>query len=371
MSDFEDYFVPALFAVLTGRDLEMFQMRYGLADSPPMTLQDIGNAYGISRERVRQLLQRAQHKLRTNGYKAINREQHDRPAAQLITYLKEKLKGYGTDEIEAILGYVEDELPHLPYKTHSLPLINYLTIDQAKDAKQRLKVLIARSSARQYERRRAQRQEHKLTKLLEYVIWPKKVVIWDKSKFINRSPQRLTASYSRESFFSEKLQRDVTCASPMQHDFLLELEELDDVAYFLERPFEVHYEFDGQECTGCADIFFLLQDGRGVVVEIAQPLQMALASNLAKWTALREFCAAKGYGMIVTDGRRHIQQVQQTPVRAEVTATLMERLKSGNLTWPEYDIIRQEYHIKIHEFLAFVLINRLKWQLKPFSLSLT
>lgn len=40
---------------LKGRDLEIFDLRYPLASGKPLTLQKIGERYGITRERVRQI----------------------------------------------------------------------------------------------------------------------------------------------------------------------------------------------------------------------------------------------------------------------------------------------------------------------------
>ena len=43
---------------------EILQLRFGLADDPPMTLREVGQRYALSRERIRQLQNRALGKLR-------------------------------------------------------------------------------------------------------------------------------------------------------------------------------------------------------------------------------------------------------------------------------------------------------------------
>ncbi len=40
---------------LTGRDREIIALRFGLLGSPPMTLQEVGDRIGLTRERVRQI----------------------------------------------------------------------------------------------------------------------------------------------------------------------------------------------------------------------------------------------------------------------------------------------------------------------------
>jgi RNA polymerase primary sigma factor len=48
---------------LDPREKQVIEMRFGLADNPKKTLQQIGGILGVSRERVRQLEKRAIRKL--------------------------------------------------------------------------------------------------------------------------------------------------------------------------------------------------------------------------------------------------------------------------------------------------------------------
>jgi hypothetical protein len=105
-----------------------------------------------------------------------------------------------------------------------------------------------------------------------------------------------------------------------------------------------------------------------VVVEIKPVFQMALKNNLAKWTALRQYCAEKGFGLVITTGTTTIQQVQQSPIRPEVEVAILEELAKSSLSWSQYDELRQKFEIKRNEFLALVLRHRLDWRLKPFTL---
>lgn len=49
---------------LPARERKVLELRFGLIDNKPMTLEDIGEEFGISRERVRQLQNTALHRLR-------------------------------------------------------------------------------------------------------------------------------------------------------------------------------------------------------------------------------------------------------------------------------------------------------------------
>ena len=50
--------------VLDATEREIIKLRYGLEGGPPRTLSDVGKAFGLTRERVRQIEGRALSKLR-------------------------------------------------------------------------------------------------------------------------------------------------------------------------------------------------------------------------------------------------------------------------------------------------------------------
>ena len=56
--------VRELLDTLTERERQVVRMRYGLGEEKPQTLEEIGSALGVTRERVRQIEARAMEKLR-------------------------------------------------------------------------------------------------------------------------------------------------------------------------------------------------------------------------------------------------------------------------------------------------------------------
>ena len=49
---------------LTPREADIVRLYYGIGDEPSMTLEEIGNAFDLTRERVRQIREKAIRKLR-------------------------------------------------------------------------------------------------------------------------------------------------------------------------------------------------------------------------------------------------------------------------------------------------------------------
>jgi RNA polymerase primary sigma factor len=49
---------------LSDREMKIIQLRYGLTGAGPLTLEETGKLLGITRERVRQIQEKATYKLR-------------------------------------------------------------------------------------------------------------------------------------------------------------------------------------------------------------------------------------------------------------------------------------------------------------------
>lgn len=56
-------------SILKDREKDVIIRRYGLNGEAPMTLEDIGKIYGITRERVRQIESKAMRKLGSKSVK--------------------------------------------------------------------------------------------------------------------------------------------------------------------------------------------------------------------------------------------------------------------------------------------------------------
>jgi RNA polymerase primary sigma factor len=74
--------LAALLDTVSEREAGVVSMRFGLSDDLPMTLDEIGKVYGVTRERIRQIEKKAMSQLR-----------HPSRSQALRAYM------YGTDDL--------------------------------------------------------------------------------------------------------------------------------------------------------------------------------------------------------------------------------------------------------------------------------
>jgi RNA polymerase primary sigma factor len=72
--------IDSVLQTLPGRERRVLELRFGLADGKPRTLEEVGREFGITRERIRQIEAKTLSKLR-----------HPSRAQKLREYLEEQL----------------------------------------------------------------------------------------------------------------------------------------------------------------------------------------------------------------------------------------------------------------------------------------
>lgn len=69
--------LEGVLSTLNPREKEVLRLRYGLDDGRSKTLEEIGNVFKVTRERIRQIEAKAMRKLRQPGRNGILREYLD------------------------------------------------------------------------------------------------------------------------------------------------------------------------------------------------------------------------------------------------------------------------------------------------------
>lgn len=402
---FIEYLRLAQAEALTEREAHLLNTRYGFTGESPQTLEALAQEIHRSRERVRQLLQRALRKLRHKGKRDIERGHNTTACASLLLYV-----GYGSDlDVpqlkENFMALAHSALPALPLETHALPLLASLCLPE-KEAREFLGKPPLQQTANKKKDEQTESEEDTITyklllqqrmkgenseqtliknpkkdtrafeSLLTEIRWPRET-----SSGLERfsllvgynlpQAQEQDAGIGGRRFFSEKLKRYVQYKTLLEMAFFQALEASEEVVFYQERPFKMIEEVRGKPLTCVPDTFFLLRDGRGVLVEVMSWDLMALHTHWDKFNALRLFCSRQGWGLLITDGRKSLQQIKQHPIALPFQTALLEALtnaENGSLSWNEYKAVRATYHGTHKDFIAIVLTQRLIWNIDPFTL---
>lgn len=374
--EFFEYLIQAQLEALKDREFEIFGLRYGLTGENPCSLEAIGGIFKVSRERIRQILNKAHRKIFHTGKKQIKLNNYNAPCAKLLIYLTSIIRPDEAEFINRLVEFATNRLSILPSTTHSVKLITHLLypdkITRSEVGKNAIKLLEeAREGLRKIEIDKKIQERFK--DLLSYIIQPgemKPLENFDLSLFDRKREVSLEGDGNAGEFYSKKISKYVQYESGLEMKFLSCLENSDNVVYYSEQPIRVPYQFYNKTYFYYPDFIFFLNDKRGVVVEIKPLDRMALKINFVKWAALKEYCNQNGLGLLVTDGKYAIQQIMNYESNSEFTNTVLAKLGEGNLNWNQYKEIKEQFNPSTKDFASLVMRNKLTWLLNPFSLSL-
>jgi len=373
---FIEYFCIAQHCALTPRQSSIVDLRFGLTNGEPQTLAKVGQEYGVTRERIRQIVNRSISKLIYKGKKEINKGKVNEPCAELLLYLQNLVRPNDEGEIERFVQFIETELSFLPER-YSFSLAAYLVFQTKSEVERILpkaRQLFRLHKDVKKEEFKQQVLSEKLLRLLDKTKWPASskppLDIPDYCTLERKRNVSLDGKGNAGSFYSDKMHRLVEFESELEYDFLLWLEHVNDVSYYQEQPLEIPYIYEGKSYLYYPDILVILRDRRIFVVEIKPVFEMALHTNLVKWAMLKNFCIENGLGLLVTDGNYSIQQLVDHEVNLSYSNAVIKQIsQNGQLSWQEYRKIRDEYTPSRKDFVALVLQNKLIWRLSPFLLS--
>ncbi|MBT4836233.1 MAG: hypothetical protein HON94_02685, partial [Methylococcales bacterium] len=139
--------------------------------------------------------------------------------------------------------------------------------------------------------------------LLDRVVWPKQTSIIepDDPEILSKRNVYKEGNGSSGSFLSEKMNRTVEYESHLEWDIYNIIEQSDEVKFYQEQPFEIPYFLKNKEYAYYPDVLIILNDGRGIVVEIKPLSDMVLFINIKKYNSMIKFCTEKGFGYLMTD----------------------------------------------------------------------
>ena len=120
---FIEHWHGMLDSCLTEREARIFAQRYRLEEGRIDTLQTIADEEEISRERVRQILNRGLRKLASKANLDIKAGHHDTERAALVYHLRSIVVPDEEGHVDRLVSYLMDEFGHLPPDRHALTLL--------------------------------------------------------------------------------------------------------------------------------------------------------------------------------------------------------------------------------------------------------
>lgn len=356
-------------AGLTARLERVVTLRLGLAGEDPQTLAQIAAGMGVSRERIRQLQEKAFRMLATRGRRKPRPDGVVAPEQRLRALLLTEIRPEEPGAAERAVELAEDAFASRATELASSVLLGMVGVPKAERRELLAHALTSITTQRGRELR-ARRSVEFHQRIGQFIAWPstlrdpKEPVRPGRAREINE----LGTLSIKSQFQSAKLKRSVACESRTELAFFMRLEAFENVVYYQEQPFVVPYTFQDRSYHYYPDVLFVLDDGRSVLAEIKQRTDFGQIRDLVKWAALWDFCRQRGYGLYIGDARTSFQGLLRGEFPAAFEARLLAEVQRGPIGWVRYVELAAISGVKPGIPAPIVLRHRLEWRLRPFEL---
>ncbi len=347
-------------------DRSILRQRLGLEGTAP-TLQEIGDELDVTRERVRQIQQRALRHLGGRSAGATEWRGHLLEALGVQTPADANSEAVGRYVSEHLNGLNE----HVAVKAIAHALRPPADRDRfAKAATSWLRAERGRQELERRERRPAGRGMEVVERMLAATWWPRGPLLTIDPSRQRRCREPTGGEGLAGTFESTKLNRLVAYESDLERAFLERLDRSDEVAFYQEQPVAIRWVEDGLRRRYCPDVLVVQRDGRALLVEVKQQWMMALRPTVDRLAAAVEFCSRKGLGLLVTDGRRSIDDLTDRMV-PNGFATELERLVDirGGVDPTTFMPLARRFGAHLADTAAAAIQLRLSWSMSPFELT--
>ena len=322
--------LASFFESLGERDADVLQRRLGIFGYEPQTLAEIGEAYSLSRERIRQIQNRALTQCRRKLGSSKGREP---PFGVRLRFLLRSFRSYerGTAlrasfpecSTDVLAAFVASAVGPRPEQVRGW--------------------LGGREAAIKTTHGRFLSQWGKGSRLIDHVVWPPELTRGDAPavpvRFVDVDGYRefrmmgFKARSSGSKFHSPKIGREIACESIMERAAFKVLEEAPQVSLYCEQPVTIDFSYQGRKQHYYPDVAVQLDDGRVFLLEVKPMYLWADTYNLAKWDAATDWCRLKGWGFKVI---HHLTDPVELLSEAsdDKGLILYELTENGPVEWP-------------------------------------
>jgi DNA-binding CsgD family transcriptional regulator len=356
---------------LTNRESHIFAVRYGLSGGSPRTLNEIAKRFNLSKEGVRLTLLRAHRRITSGSRRQLESGLTDRPCARLALVIQLRVRPQFGNSARRLAVLLMEEFRNFCPSADIVQFVASLAYPSLESAKGEVDTAV-----------RIVRDQHpgcmkhgmalkRIDKLLSYVHWPeapKKLTARERLAIRRRG--EVSPADGQSSYYSLKMAHFLRFRSRLELDFYRLLEHSEEIVEFHAHPITVPYWLKGRRLTCYPDIFIILSDSRGIVVEIVPLFRMPLWWNLPKFDALEGYCEGVGFGLLVTDGYSCLEEVREYKAKQEYVNEVMRHIETGGtVDFDTYREIRDMYHPSNKDFVGLIVQNGLALHMNPFKIS--
>lgn len=274
---------------------------------PPKTLADLGVEYGVTRERIRQVLVKAVRGLSLRVLKADS----------LTKRVLDAMTDAAPEAADRSLPlWFAIELAQHGCRREFMEFVLMAVLSRGGAVPHGARQLVARAMAVERARRREERPRRRrknrdsevsdrtenadafVLGILRKAAWPERL----SGRSIDLSGmQPLRDCRSEKSFFSRTLRRHIGYDSRGELRLIRALDRGTMATEFLEQPLEIPYEFEGRGHSYFPDVLVRVDDDLFFVIEIKARQRLADCLTLAKSEAAQRHLEARGIGYCLTD----------------------------------------------------------------------
>ncbi|MUK89303.1 hypothetical protein GMD78_13070 [Ornithinibacillus sp. L9] len=362
---FDYYLSEAIRSTLTDRSYEIVSTRLGITDGQPLTLEEIGDRFGVTRERIRQIESKSFQELS----KLFKKE-----STIALKNLRSLLSIWITPNQEANPINIASLLLRMN-KPHYLNLFVSLfySSSEYKQKTKEVRSVFRQALIEQNNLNKSnETQKQIFDRLFNDVAWPETISKIDPDEFKLIEPKRLVNRDNNAitgQFFSNKNERTIEYESNIEYKFCMYLESLKDVKGYVQQPVKISYKINEFHRFYYPDFLVLFEDGRCVLVEIKARSQMMLYHNIIKYIALQRYCINKGFGYLIGENYSSINRLIYYNIDNAKLEAIKSKVYRNRINWSQFRTIREELSLTVTETNALILHSDLKLLTVPYSIS--
>ena len=377
-----DWKSPDGAAILDDSKLAVIRRMYDLQDGKFCSTTQLSIEFDLSGDQIRHICMKSLSKIGN----AVRKYPDQIAAAKILPIIEQYAHKTGNEgRIEsAIVSLWYYEMREIPYRwaIRMLACLYYKSIRDVRIVvnheivwRKHQKGLAKLERMNTSIATRAAALNSRLNSLLENVIWPKQVKIWQPEEVKQLFPVRVVnhnSLYKSGIFKSSKCNRDIQYESAAELNFIKFLENCPNVVHYLEQPLRIEYRRWEKDRRYTPDFLILLNNGRVVIAELKDFVEMTHACLHRRMEALMPFCEDNGLGILITNGRETIQTLINDPYDSRFERELQRLMKEYNnemITYSDFRGLIKEYQIRMRQFLAIVLNNNWNLYTKPIRLT--